>query len=121
MKHHFGDFLDREGDYWTIVPNNRRYVYEASDDIEDKEAVRTITISKQHEKWQQVFECPNLEELTLHDPRKEQVREIQKLTQIKRLRVTFFRAADLLRSCITLRNSCWNMSQVFRIYRRYPD
>jgi len=95
MKHHFGDFLDRTGDYWTIVPNRERYAYAADVDIDDKEAVKILTISKSHDNWKQVFDCPNLEELTLHDPSKEQVQAIRKLTQLKRLRVTFFRATDI--------------------------
>src|SRR5439155_14457709 len=35
------------------------------------------------------------EELTLHNPSKEQIEAISKLTQLKRLRVTFFRATDI--------------------------
>ena len=46
MKHHFGDFLDRAGDYWTIVPNRERYAYAADVDIDDKKAVKILTISK---------------------------------------------------------------------------
>jgi hypothetical protein len=95
MKYHFGDFLDRTGDYWTIVPNRERYTYAADNEIADKEAVKILTISKYHENWKQVFDCPSIEELTLHDPSKEQVQEIQKMTQLKRLRVTFFRAKDI--------------------------
>lgn len=95
MRHHFGDFLDRTGDYWTIVPNRERYAYAADVDIDEKEAVKILTISKSHDNWKQIFDCPNLEELTLHDPSKEQVQAIRKLTQLKRLRVTFFRATDI--------------------------
>jgi len=95
MKHHFGDFLDRTNDYWTIVPNRERYAYTADVDIKDKEAVKILTISKSQDNWNQAFDCPNLEELTLHDPSKEQVQAIRKLTQLKRLRVTFFRATDI--------------------------
>src|SRR4051794_18515800 len=95
MKHHFGDLLDRTGDYWTIVPNRERYAYAADVDIDDKEAVKILTISKSHENWKQVFDCPNLEELTLHDPSKEQVQAIRKLAQLKRLRITFFRSTDI--------------------------
>ena len=95
MKHHFGDFLDRTGDYWTIVPNRERYAYAADVEIDDKDAVKILTISKSHDNWRQVFDCPNLEELTLHDPSKEQVQAISKLTQLTRLRVTFFRATDI--------------------------
>jgi hypothetical protein len=95
MKHHFGDLLDRTGDYWTVVPNINRYAYSANDKIKNKGKVKTLTISKYDENWGQVFECPNLEELTLHAPGKEQVQGIQGLKQIKRLRVTFFRPKDI--------------------------
>lgn len=95
MKHHFADFLDREGDYWTMVPNRERYAYSSDDEIADKEAVIILTISKHHENWKQVFDCTNIEELTLHDPSKEQVQAIQKLTQLRRLRVTFLRTNDI--------------------------
>ncbi len=95
MKHHFADFLDRTDDYWTIVPNRERYAYATDINIADKEIVKILTISKNHVNWEQVFECPNIEELTLHDPSKEQVEKIQQLKSLKRLRVTFFRAKDI--------------------------
>jgi len=44
MKHHFAGFLDREGDYWTIIPNRERYAYSAEGEIADKEAVKILTI-----------------------------------------------------------------------------
>ncbi|MEZ5014946.1 MAG: hypothetical protein R2794_11705 [Chitinophagales bacterium] len=97
MKHHFGDHLDRTDNYWTMVPNRERFAFSAELDITNKDEVKILTISKYQEKehWEQIFECPNLEELTLHDPSKEQVQAIRKLTQLKRLRVTFFRATDI--------------------------
>jgi hypothetical protein len=97
MKHHFGDFLDRKGDYWTTIPNRDRYAVIADFKIANKTEVKILTISNHQDKehWQQVFDCPNLEELTLHDPSKEQVEAIPKLTQLKRLRVTFFRATNI--------------------------
>ncbi|MBX3293131.1 MAG: leucine-rich repeat domain-containing protein [Acidobacteria bacterium] len=97
MKHHFADFLDRTGDYWTTIPNRKRFSYLADSDIPNKDQVRILTISKTHDKanWEQIFECPNLEELTLHEPSKEQVQAIRKLTNVKRLRITFFRASDI--------------------------
>jgi hypothetical protein len=27
MRRHFGDFLDRDGGYWTTIPNRDRYAY----------------------------------------------------------------------------------------------
>lgn len=97
MKHHFGDFLDRTGDYWTTIPNRERFAFIADFDIANKDEVKILTISRTQEKghWEQVFECQNLEELTLHDPSKEQVQAIRKLTNLKRIRVTFFRANDI--------------------------
>lgn len=97
MKHHFGDFLDRTGDYWTTIPNRERFAFIADFEIANKDEVKILTISKNQEKehWEQVFECQNLEELTLHDPSKEQVQAIRKLTNLKRIRVTFFRANDI--------------------------
>lgn len=97
MKHHFGDFLDRTADYWTTIPNRERYAFLADFELADKAQVKILTIGKhqQEEHWKQVFDCPNLEELTLHNPSKEQVQAIRTLTGIKRLRVTFFRATDI--------------------------
>jgi Leucine-rich repeat (LRR) protein len=97
MKHHFGDFLNRTSDYWTIIPNRDRYAFVANFKISNKDDVKILTISKNQDKenWEQVFDCPNLEELTLHNPSKEQIQAIRKLTNLKRLRVTFFRAADI--------------------------
>ncbi|WP_113654850.1 leucine-rich repeat domain-containing protein [Pedobacter namyangjuensis] len=97
MKHHFGDFLDRTGDYWTTIPNRERFAFIADFEIANKDEVKILTITKTQDKnhWEQIFTCPNLEELTLHDPSKEQVEAIHKLTNIKRLRVTFFRATDI--------------------------
>lgn len=97
MKYHFGDFLDRTADYWTTIPNRDRYAFVADFKISNKDEVKILTISKTQDKehWEQIFDCPNLEELTLHDPSKEQVQEIRKLINLKRLRVTFFRATDI--------------------------
>jgi len=97
MKHHFGDFLDRTDDYWTTIPNIERFALIADFEIANKDEVKILTISKNQDKihWQQIFDCPNLEELTLHDPSKEQVQAIRNLKDIKRLRVTFFRATDI--------------------------
>ncbi|MCE3296029.1 MAG: hypothetical protein K0R65_1743 [Crocinitomicaceae bacterium] len=97
MKHHFGDFLDRTGDYWTTIPNRERFAFIADFEIANKEEVKILTISKTQDKnhWEQIFDCPNLEEITLHDPSKEQVQAIRELINIKRLRVTFFRATDI--------------------------
>lgn len=97
MKHHFADFLDRIGDYWTIIPNRERFAFVADFEIENKDEVKILTLGKYQDKehWEQIFECPNLEELTLHEPSKEQVQAIRKLTKLKRIRMTFFQTADI--------------------------
>ena len=95
MKHHFADLLDRTGDYWTIVPNVQRYSFSADKKISDKTRVKILTISKSDKYWEQVFDCPNIEELTLHNPGSEQVEALQELKRISRLRVSFFRAKDI--------------------------
>lgn len=95
MKHHFADLLDRSGDYWTIIPNIERYSFSSDKDIKNKKDVKVLTISKLDRHWKQVFDCPNVEEVTLNDPSKEQILEIQKLGEIKRLRLSFFRAKDV--------------------------
>ena len=97
MKHHFGDFLDRTSDYWTTIPNRERFAFIADFEIANKDEVKILTISKNQEKkhWEQLFECPNLEELTLHNPSNEQIQSIRKLTNLKRLRITFFRTKNV--------------------------
>jgi hypothetical protein len=95
MKHHFGDLLDRKDDYWTIVPNVNRYSFSADNKIKDKTKVKVLTISKSDRNWTQAFDCPNIEEVTLHDPSKEQIAKIQQLKQLTRLRVTFFRTKEI--------------------------
>jgi len=95
MKHHFADFLDREGDYWTTIPNMERYAYSADKKIKDTEKVKILSISKDDKNWKQVFDCPNIEEITLHEPNKEQVESTRILTNIARLRVTHLRTKDI--------------------------
>lgn len=95
MKHHFADFLDRDGDYWTIVPNMERYSYSADKPIKDKASVRILTISKDDISWRQVFDLPNLEELTLHEPSHEQLESINSLEQLTRLRITHARPKNI--------------------------
>lgn len=95
MKHHFADLLDRENDYWTIVPNLERYSYSADELIDDTGNARVVTVNKDDNNWKQIFDLPNLEELTLHQPSKAQVESIKKLKNLKRLRLSHFRAKDI--------------------------
>lgn len=95
MKHHFGDLLDRDGDYWTVVPNRERYAYAIGDVPAGSKGITIVTISSDEENWARIFTLPNLEELTLHEPSKEQLQAISKLTALKRLRVTHARPKNL--------------------------
>jgi hypothetical protein len=95
MKHHFADFLDREGDYWTTIPNMERYTYSADKKIKDTAKVKILTISKDDKNWKQVFDCPNIEEITLQEPSKEQVESTRILTDVVRLRITHLRTKDI--------------------------
>jgi len=91
MKHHFGDLLDRDGGYWTVVPNRERYAYEIDNVPSGSKEIRVATIGKDNKNWEKIFTFPNLEELTLHEPSKVQLEAISKLASLKRLRITHAR------------------------------
>lgn len=91
MRHHFGDALDRDGGYWTIVPNRERYAYRIGDVPEGSEEVTIVTIGKDDENWSRALTLPALEELTLHEPTPEQLLAVGNLQSIKRLRITHAR------------------------------
>lgn len=95
MKHHFGDLLDRDGDYWTIVPNIERHAYSVGNVSAGSKEIKVATISKGDEHWERIFTFPNLEELTLHEPDQQQLSAISRLTSLTRLRITHARAKDL--------------------------
>jgi hypothetical protein len=88
VKHHFGDLLDREGGYWTIIPNRERYAYRIGDVPAGSREITIVTIGKDDEHWARALTLPNLEELTLHQPTKEQLEAIAGLRSVKRLRIT---------------------------------
>jgi len=95
MKHHFADLLDREGDYWTVIPNMERFAFSLDQKIETPNEAKIVTISKDDKHWKQVFELPNIEELTLHEPNKEQVKAVSSINGIKRLRISHVRLNDI--------------------------
>ncbi|WP_395374201.1 hypothetical protein [Marinicella sp. W31] len=95
MKHHFGDHLDRSGDYWTIVPNRNRYMYRIDETPNGSKEITIVTVTKEDEKWEKIYSLPNLEELTFHEPSKEQLEGISKLWKLKRLRITHARSKDI--------------------------
>lgn len=88
VKHHFADMLDRDGDYWTIIPNRERYAYVIGDVPPGSKEVTIVTIGKNDEHWQRALTLPNLDELTLHEPTNEQLKAIAVLRSVKRLRIT---------------------------------
>jgi hypothetical protein len=95
VRHHFGDLLDRDGDYWTTIPNVERYAYRIGDVPSGSQEVTIVTIGKADENWSRALTLPNLEELTLHEPTHEQLAAIGELRSLKRLRISHARPATL--------------------------
>jgi hypothetical protein len=95
MKHHFGDMLERDGGYWTIVPNRERYAHRIGDVPEGCRDTKIATIGAEDEAWTRVRTFPNLEELTLHEPTSDQLCMVSELVPLKRLRITHARPKDL--------------------------
>ncbi len=95
MKHHFGDFLDRDGDYWTVIPNRERYAYKIGEIPPGSKEITIITIGKDDENWERIFTLPNIDEVTLHEPSKEQLEGVSQLKNIKRLRITHARPKNI--------------------------
>lgn len=91
MRHHFGDLLDREDGYWTVIPNRERLAYRIEDVPPGSKEITVATIGKVDENWARVFTLPNLEELTLHEPTQEQLEACGQLGKLRRLRVTHAR------------------------------
>jgi hypothetical protein len=104
MKHHFGDLLDRDGDYWTIVPNADRYAHQIDAVPAGSEAIAVATIGARDAAWRNIFTFPNLEELTLHEPSLEQLQAVAELPHLRRLRLTHARPKnlDVLRALVNL-------------------
>ena len=114
MRHHFGDMLDRDGGYWTIVPNRERYAYRFGDVPAGSKEVTIVTIGKDDANWSRALTLPNLEELTLHEPTVEQLGAIGELHLLKRLRITHAPPAQRSSSserCSGWKNWSWNTSQ----------
>lgn len=95
MQHHFGDFLDRDGGYWSIVPNRDRYGYRIDDIPAGSPDVTIVTIGKDDPHWERVLTLPNLEELTLHAPTPDQLVAAGTMRSLKRLRVTHARPKSI--------------------------
>ncbi|TGL31296.1 leucine-rich repeat domain-containing protein [Leptospira koniambonensis] len=95
MKHHFANFLDGENGYWEMVPNGDRHQFDIDSIHTKKHETKIVTYGKNNTNWEKVFSFPNLEEVTLHEPNKDQLQSIEKLASLKRLRITHARVKDI--------------------------
>lgn len=91
MKHHFADFLDRDGDYWTVVPNRKRFAHEFQCIDEGDPTISVALIGKGTQDWQKCLALPNLQEITLQNATAEQFEAVCDFPKIKRLRITHLR------------------------------
>jgi hypothetical protein len=95
MKHHFGDWLDREDGHWKMVPNRERFAHALGKPRKDDSAMRVALIGKDTRSWERVLELPQLEELTLHEGTTEQFEAVCGLERLKRLRVSHLRPRSI--------------------------
>lgn len=91
MRHHFIDWLEGEHEHWCISPNRDRCTQDPGDAPEGSLDVEVATIGRGTEGWQRVLTFPNLIELTLHEPSREQFEVLPRLPALQRLRITHFR------------------------------
>lgn len=95
MKHHFGDLLNREDNYWTIIPNAHRWQYHYKDIAQAPQNCSILTITKNDLNWEILHSFNQLKELTLDHPSHEQVAALSRLTQLKTLRISHYRAKSI--------------------------
>ncbi len=95
MKHHFGDWLNRDKEYWTITPNRERWSYRFENLSDAPIESSILTITKQDLNWERIFEFENLSELTLHEASKQQLESVKKLEGLTALRVSHARPKTL--------------------------
>ncbi len=95
MKHHYADLLDRKSGHWTMVANADRHIYRIGDFKAAQKSVSIVTMSKDDQNWELIGSLPNLTELTLHEPSKEQLEFVSTLWRLKRLRITHARPKSI--------------------------
>lgn len=95
MKQEIEGLLGKIDHYWKIVPTHHTASYSVEKEIVDVKSVKVLTISKHHQNWKIIFECPSLEEIHLDQPSTEQVQAISELKDVKRLRIKSFRTKDI--------------------------
>ena len=89
MKHHYIDHLDKE--HFGFVPNRDRWQFHFEDLRNADESARILTITKWDKNWERLFDFQHLQELTLHEPNKDQLAALPRLKGICRLRITHAR------------------------------
>ncbi|MEM9378704.1 MAG: leucine-rich repeat domain-containing protein [Planctomycetota bacterium] len=95
MKHHFADMLDRSAGLWSMVPNVERWSFHFEDVADAPEDSTVLTLTKRDRNWERAHDLPGLEELTLHEPSREQIALLQDLPRLKRLRISHARPKSL--------------------------
>lgn len=95
MKHHLGDWLNRDKEYWTITPNRERWAYRFENLSDAPIESSILTITKEDSNWERIFEFENLSELTLHKASKQQFEAVKKLENLTVLRVSHARPKTL--------------------------
>jgi len=95
MKHHFGDMLNRDGDYWTISENRKRWAYRYADVQDAPDTAKKLTLTRDDANWERIFELSNLTELTLHEASKDQLQALKKISGLKALRISHARPKTL--------------------------
>lgn len=96
MRHHFADFLDRSGDYWSIVPNRERWRYHFADLADAPPDTEILTLTRKDQNWERVSELESLRELTLHEPSQDQFQHLKQMSGLLSLRISHARPRNLV-------------------------
>ncbi|AZA76358.1 leucine-rich repeat domain-containing protein [Chryseobacterium sp. G0186] len=81
------ELLGKIDDYWKMIPTHHTPSYSVDKEISDLETVKVLTLSKHHQNWKLILDCPNLEEINLDQPNPDQVQAMSELIGLKRLRI----------------------------------
>lgn len=81
--------------YWKMIPTHHTPSYSVDKVTSDYKRVQVLTLSKSHQNWKLILECPHLEELNLDQPSLDQIQAIVQLNELKRLRIKNLRVKDV--------------------------
>ncbi|REC63807.1 leucine-rich repeat domain-containing protein [Chryseobacterium pennae] len=81
--------------YWKIIPTHHSASYSVDKEMTDIKSVKVLTVGKHHQNWKLIFDCPNLEEITLDQPTPDQAQAVSEIKSLKRLRIKSFRTKDI--------------------------